>query len=413
MSFRDVDLATIEVMSAALVRGGSSTHTIGAGADGVLMGLVNHGVSGPAATAMIRRWELQKPAQEATSSAMTAAGQALGDYAVGISSLQRQFAAVMSQAAAVDLQCQADGVTCLPYGYDPLTDTRALPQAMAAATSALAALDEAAAGLDSTLVGGLRAACGQLEAAGVTRVPTEQERLNEESGAYKGYLPARDDQQLSLAHGLLTAPAVAVALAERDAQEAAGEASQLGKDMHSTDPAVRSAAAGKLRGAGKAALLAGQDAEELAVQTGRMGRGVYRGLGKTVGVGGRFLEDIPVVGIGFAMYGTWYDHEQGASWQKAATSNASALVVGTVVTVMILAAPIGGGVLLVAGAAVVGGIVAVGVGQFVNKLRDEHGNVVQALGDVGQAADHLGDDIGHATGAVGHGASKMWHSVFG
>ena len=221
MSFRDVDLATIEVLSAALVRGGPWTHNIGAGVDGVLMGLVNHGWSGPAATAMIRRWKLQKPAQEATSSAMTAAGQALGDHAVGISSLQRQFAAVISQAAAVGRQCQADGVTSLPYGYEPLTDTRALPRAMAAATSALAALDEAAAGLDSR-VGGLHVACGQLKAAGVTRAPTEQERLNEERGAYKGYLPVRDDQQLSLAHGLLTAPAVAVALAERDAQEAAG-----------------------------------------------------------------------------------------------------------------------------------------------------------------------------------------------
>ena len=69
MSFRDVDLATIEVLSAALVRGGPWTHNIGAGVDGVLMGLVNHGWSGPAATAMIRRWKLQKPAQEATSSA--------------------------------------------------------------------------------------------------------------------------------------------------------------------------------------------------------------------------------------------------------------------------------------------------------------------------------------------------------
>ena len=43
MSFRDVDLATIEVLSGALVRGGPSTHNIGAGVDGVLMGLVNHG----------------------------------------------------------------------------------------------------------------------------------------------------------------------------------------------------------------------------------------------------------------------------------------------------------------------------------------------------------------------------------
>ena len=71
--------------------------------------------------------------------------------------------------------------------------------------------------------------------------------------------------------------------------------------MPSTDPAVRSAAAGKLRGAGKAAQLARQDAEELAVQTGRVGQGVFRSLGQTVGLGGRFLEDISVVGIGFAM----------------------------------------------------------------------------------------------------------------
>lgn len=113
------------------------------------------------------------------------------------------------------------------------------------------------------------------------------------------------------------------------------------------------------------------------------------------------------------MYGTRYDHEQGASSQKAATSNASALVVGTVVTVMILAAPIEGGVLLIAGADVVGGIVAVGVEEFVNKLWDEHGNVLQALGNVGQAAEHLGHDIGHAAGSVGHGTSKMWHSMFG
>lgn len=95
------------------------------------------------------------------------------------------------------------------------------------------------------------------------------------------------------------------------------------------------------------------------------------------------------------------------------TSNASALVVGTVVTVMFLAAPIESGVLLVAGAVVVGGIVAVGVGEFVNKLWVEHFNVLQARGDVGQAAEHLGDDIGHDAGAVGHGTSKMWHSVFG
>jgi hypothetical protein len=176
--------------------------------------------------------------------------------------------------------------------------------------------------------------------------------------------------------------------AERDVQEAAGAASQLGKDVHPTDPAVLAAAAGNLRGDGTAAQLAE----------------CLRRLGKTIGVG-RVSEDIPVMGIGFAIYGTWCDHEHGSSWRKAATSNASALVVGTVVTVMVLAAPIEGGVLLVAGAAVVGGIVAVGVGQFVDKLWDEHGNVVQTLDDVGQAAEHLGDDIGHM-------ASKVRHSVF-
>ncbi|MCL2582648.1 MAG: WXG100 family type VII secretion target [Streptosporangiales bacterium] len=150
--------------------------------------------------------------------------------------------------------------------------------------------------------------------------------------------------------------------------------------------------------------------------TTRLAAGDADGLG-VGGLAGGALKGIPYVGaLAGAGITTWDDRAKGESWVHSASdgvvSNGVALGAG-----MGTATLIGGGSMVaVAGGVVVGGVVAVGVGDFVHNAFQEnwsqdihdHGVVDGMLDGTGHVLSNTGHDLADAGKSIVHGITSLF-----
>jgi uncharacterized protein YukE len=155
----------------------------------------------------------------------------------------------------------------------------------------------------------------------------------------------------------------------------------------------------------------------------------------------KFLGDIPVIDVAAAVAGTalqsYDDMQKGEDWTaipKELTANVGGIVAGVAAGVAVGAVVVAGAaligvsapaILVIGAGAIVGGAVAVGVGDAITNVWHEHwdedihkygvvGGIGSGLANVGTNTVHDMGKLATSTGqAISGAASSLWHGIFG
>jgi hypothetical protein len=151
----------------------------------------------------------------------------------------------------------------------------------------------------------------------------------------------------------------------------------------------------------------------------------------------RFLGDVPVVDVAAGIVATgllsYDDMQKGDDWSavpKEASAQAAGIVAGVAAGVAVGVVVVGGAALIgvsapvivvVGAAAIVGGVVAFGVGDAVSNAWHEHWDEdihqYGVVGGVGHGLANVGTntlkDFGHVKDAIGSTATNLWKGIFG
>jgi len=354
--------------------------------------------SGDAANAFHRDWADMKDKMGRSVAGLHGASGALSELSRNLSNAQGEWGRAAATASASSLALQDDGtivkagrtVATVDGGVAPDPD----PSVVHAAQAVVLAARQAE--LDATVAGRLAAA--KFEAAASIAYGSNLSQAMAILGLGLGAVGSSGTALDKALKPLEDATKKAEALF-KDAQAAAqigkSNASELGRMMHSSDPAERAFAAGRLR-------QAGQDAKALFAEAKNASSVLDGAKGADAALRdpawSKFLQavdvgkGIPVIDLVANGLSFGADMMDGNSWQEAAvrTGASYAAGLGTVAIVGALMTP-GLGEVLVAGAAA--GLVAYGVDMGVQYVWNHWGGISHGISSAAHSVAHFFSSI--------------------